>query len=534
MIGESWKLIFRNAGIDILRKLFYAVRKSFKSCRSNKKHKNDCIWWSSDIFNQNATPLHVAAAYGDFKFFNRIMDMSEVGNPKTEELETLLYVATIKGNFRISRFLLSTLEKKNPSDDMGWTGLSVNNPKTKELLKILVVVAEKGNIKIFKVLLRTLEDKNPVINCRSTLLHIAAKHGHWKICQLIIKNIKEDKNLEAKNPNPANYFGWTVLHIAAEHGHLKICQLIMKNIEGDKNPRNTNPISDRTTPLHIASELGHVKVCKLFMDYLKDKSYEEKNPLEMGTGRAPFALAMKNDHLEVCKLILEYFDDKNPRTRFAYSSTVFHDAAYSDYDVCELIMNEFKAAGIKNKNPANNDGVTPLHNAASNGIVNICKLIIDNVQDKCPIAENGITPLHWSAMYGHSELCELFLQNITKEEASIQCNMCYVCFACKQTTLKYTSLKDELKTKPEFLAHYASDHEGVDPRGMTPYEYAVYKLRYYYESYGHTYTKKLYRTLEIFRKYLEIPETDPITGEIIFYLKYLEEPEAKKIKFGLE
>lgn len=64
--------------------------------------------------------------------------------------------------------------------------------------------------------------------------------------------------------------------------------------------------------------------------------------------------------------------------------------------------------------------------------------------------------------------------------------------------------------------------------------HAVYKLRYYYESYGHTYTKNLYRTAEIFRKYLEIPETDPITGEMIFYLKYLEEPEAKKIKLSPE
>ena len=117
VIGEPWELIFRKAGIDILRKLFYAVRKSFKSCRSNKNHNYDCIWWSSDKFDQSVTPLHVAAAYGDFKFFNRMMDLSKIRNPKTEELEALLYAAAKEGNFRICRILLRTLEKKNETDD---------------------------------------------------------------------------------------------------------------------------------------------------------------------------------------------------------------------------------------------------------------------------------------------------------------------------------------------------------------------------------------------------------------------------------
>ena len=104
-------------------------------------------------------------------------------------------------------------------------------------------------------------------------------------------------------------------------------------------------------------------------------------------------------------------------------------------------------AGIKNKNPANDDGDTPLHKAATEGHVKICKLILENVVVKCPITHKGITPLHCSARSGHSETCEMILQNIDKEEASIQCFKCYLC-------------KKELKTKRTFVAHYARVHKG--------------------------------------------------------------------------
>ena len=460
VIGEPWELIFRKAGIDILRKLFYAVRKSFKSCRSNMNTHGlhfGCIAYD----DQSATPLLVAAAYGDFKFFKRMMDLSEVKNPKTEEFETLLCLAAEKGNFRICRLLLKTL------DDMGWKEF-LDDSKIMDLLR---GAAEEGNFQIFKLLIHTLHgEKNAMVTV--------------------------DDDID-----------WTLLTISAKHGHWEICELIMKNIKVDENPRNVE--YDYKTSLEVAAQEGHVKVCKLFMDYFKDKSVKKKKSIQ-NLATETFSTAMYQGHLEVCKLILEYFDEKNAKIEFVYED--FHEAALlGHYHLCELIMNIFHAAGIKDKNPANEDpgdqGETPLHKAAKNGHVKICKLILENVVDKCPISEKGMTPLHWSARCGHSETCQMILQNIDKEEASIQCFKCYVC-------------KEELRTKEEFSAHYASDHEGVEPSGMTPYDYAVYKRHYC--------------TAEVFRKYLEIPETDPRTGERIFYLKYLEEPDAKKHKFGPE
>ena len=46
--------------------------------------------------------------------------------------------------------------------------------------------------------------------------------------------------------------------------------------------------------------------------------------------------------------------------------------------------------------------------------------------------------------------------------------------------------------KRAFENHFTSEHGGKEPRGMTPYEYALYKSQW--------------ESAEIFRKYLEISE----------------------------
>ena len=54
-----------------------------------------------------------------------------------------------------------------------------------------------------------------------------------------------------------------------------------------------------------------------------------------------------------------------------------------------------------NKNPKNNVGSTPLHLAAQSGHLDICKIIIDNIDDVSPEDNNGRTPLYIAAQNGH-------------------------------------------------------------------------------------------------------------------------------------
>ena len=58
---------------------------------------------------------------------------------------------------------------------------------------------------------------------------------------------------------------------------------------------------------------------------------------------------------------------------------------------------------------------TPLHFAANNGHLEICQLIMNNVDDKNPNANwaGEASPYHLAAEKGHVEVCKLFLETLT-------------------------------------------------------------------------------------------------------------------------
>ena len=63
------------------------------------------------------------------------------------------------------------------------------------------------------------------------------------------------------------------------------------------------------------------------------------------------------------------------------------------------------------KNSQNKWNGTPLHEAAGYGHLQVCKLIIENIEDKNPKNNLGDTPLHLAAKSGHFEVCKLIIEN---------------------------------------------------------------------------------------------------------------------------
>ena len=61
--------------------------------------------------------------------------------------------------------------------------------------------------------------------------------------------------------------------------------------------------------------------------------------------------------------------------------------------------------------------MTPLHLAARDGQYNICKLILSKITDKNPADNNGITPFHLAARkcLEYKKLCQLFIENIEEK-----------------------------------------------------------------------------------------------------------------------
>ena len=63
--------------------------------------------------------------------------------------------------------------------------------------------------------------------------------------------------------------------------------------------------------------------------------------------------------------------------------------------------------------------MTPLHVAAMNGNVEICKLILNCVDDKNPKGKYGYTPLFLAATNGHFEVCKMIIERVKDKNLSI-------------------------------------------------------------------------------------------------------------------
>ena len=112
------------------------------------------------------------------------------------------------------------------------------------------------------------------------------------------------------------------------------------------------------------------------------------------------------DWFDYYSTILKKWDETcHPKDHFG--ATLLHSAATDgNLQVYKLITEN-----NLDKNPQNNLGITPLHLAAHYGHLEICQLIIENVQDKNPNNNRKWTPLHDAAMNGHFEICKLIIDN---------------------------------------------------------------------------------------------------------------------------
>ena len=117
--------------------------------------------------------------------------------------------------------------------------------------------------------------------------------------------------------------------------------------------------------------------------------------------------------LYLCDLIIDNSEDKNPVDKDGF--TVLHNAA--------LINNEEMYQMVMEKNIDKNPihpkfGNTPLHEAAENNRFELCKVILNGIQDWNPKDRYGKTPYDYAKAKGHKNICELFESAHPKERGN--------------------------------------------------------------------------------------------------------------------
>ena len=115
--------------------------------------------------------------------------------------------------------------------------------------------------------------------------------------------------------------------------------------------------------------------------------------------------------IDVCRLIVPYADDKLPADEIG--ETPLHSAAQGGHlEVCKLILDNIDSTDDAQINPPNTVmGTTPLHHAAF-GNLEISRLIIERVDDKNPSDKYGNTPMHQAAFGKQLSIFQLLMESV--------------------------------------------------------------------------------------------------------------------------
>lgn len=125
------------------------------------------------------------------------------------------------------------------------------------------------------------------------------------------------------------------------------------------------------------------------------------------------ARIFNENNLFLIKLIVNEMENKNPTI---FTGTLLHEAAiYGNFEVCKFIIEQ-----IEDTNPWDQfNKNTPLHEAARKGHFTVCTLFVKYTRNLNPRNNKGKTPFDLAKENGHDKICKLIKSvNIKQNDTS--------------------------------------------------------------------------------------------------------------------
>ena len=225
-----------------------------------------------------------------------------------------------------------------------------------------------------------------------TAMHVAARKGQISILIYIIEN----KIIE-KNDIPRAKNGATPAHDAAGTGNLECLRYLLNCTMASPNDLDSNS----ATPLHWATQNGQIKVVQWLV-------VEAKAPIDVITknGVTPFHLASVKNHLEVLRWLVSFAFRTHPRPMKLInvkdkngSTPVYLGAHAGNTEVVKWLTEK----GGGDPTIVNQQGMAPVHAAASNGHIDCLKFLFRFGLGTAPggmRTMEGACALHFAAAEG--------------------------------------------------------------------------------------------------------------------------------------
>ncbi|XP_056091531.1 espin-like protein isoform X1 [Rhinichthys klamathensis goyatoka] len=223
----------------------------------------------------------------------------------------------------------------------------------------------------------------------ATAAHDAAATGHVRELQWLLRWEKcgiEDRDGE----------GATGLHLAARFGHAEAVQWLL--FEGGSTEAQTDC---GARPVHYAAASGDLTSLKLLMS-----SSPRCVDCQTGTGATPLYLACQEGHLHVVEYLVKDCG-ANVHVQAKDGMSVLHAAAHMGHYALVVWLASFTDLNLSCQDK---DGATALHFAASEGHHRIVERLL-LMGAKVLKDLWGGTPLHDAAENGELECCRVLLNN---------------------------------------------------------------------------------------------------------------------------
>ncbi|KAF8791198.1 Ankyrin-1 like protein [Argiope bruennichi] len=321
-----------------------------------------------------------------------------------EEGNTAMHIATQRKNGELLRLLLNSGGNVDVQNDEGLTPLHI--------------ACENGDLEILKVFFQFRANANITDSQDRTPLHIAAEKGFSAIVEMLADKFKASIFKRTKD-------GRTLMHIASESGHQETALVFLKKGVPLHMSNKTG-----TKAIHTAAAHGFVEVIRNLLD--RGENVDATTPENF----TALHLAVQANQPEVVEILLGHGANVQMKAGKNGETALHMAAGVKDGHKCaELIIKS--GADV---NARNEEGETPLHNAARHGQLKTVTQLLEDGAGLDSLSKHGESVLHVAVSNCHYEIAKSLI-NHKKEMA---------------TELQVINYVNQPNKEGETATHYAS------------------------------------------------------------------------------
>jgi len=309
------------------------------------------------------------------KDVKQVVSVSSVGIAAAKEAPISdFHQAVIKGDLDgVQKYISQSKELINTKDSKGNTSL--------------ILAAREGHLKMCELLIKAGARAITRGEHFRNALHNAAAAGRVQVVQLFAS--------EKALLNTLDDIGRTPLMLAAEQGHTEVCRILIDR-QADVETLDQKGLN----VLHIVASSGRLDIVNLLIEHLlisKKISLDTKDT----DGNTALILATKGGHQEVCQVLLKSGADHTVNDLLG-NNALHWAIKEKNIPIVEMLMVFKELLNSKTK-----QGSTPLIMAATSGLTEICEGLLSFGADPDTTDENGSNAMHWAAYSGKTDTIRL-------------------------------------------------------------------------------------------------------------------------------